>query len=164
MTTEALLKALARLRVETGSLACLGCGYEHNCSVHGCQLLREAAAQLEHFTAENRALRNALPSGPVKHSQKQTLDACVAYLREIAKELNAQREKAEAERDALLEYAKLFTGCDTCKHSNYCKTDSECNACEQDVKGNCYCKDCERGSNWEWRGLPETPEEGEKDA
>ena len=103
MTTEELLKALARLRVETGSIACFGCRYEHNCSVHGCQLLREAAAQLEHFTAENRALRNALPLGPVKHSQKQTLDACVAYLREMAKELNAQREKAEAERDAMRE-------------------------------------------------------------
>ena len=73
----------------------------------------------------------------------------------------AQKKRAEAaaERDALLEYAKLFTGCDTCKRRNYCKSDSECNACEQDVKGNCYCKDCERGSNWEWRGLP--PDEGD---
>lgn len=68
-----------------------------------------------------------------------------------------KQTEAEAERDALLEYAKLFTGCDTCKHSNYCKTDSECNACAQDVKGNCYCKGCERGSNWKWRGLSEAP-------
>lgn len=37
MTTNDLLEALARLRVETGSLACLGCGHEHNCSTHGCQ-------------------------------------------------------------------------------------------------------------------------------
>lgn len=157
MTTDELLKALARLRVETGSLACLGCGREHNCSVHGCQILREAATQLEHFTAENRALRNVSASKPAKRS----LYARATYLREMVKELNAQREKTEAERDALLEYAKLFTGCDTCKHSNYCKTDSECNACAQDVKGNCYCKDCERGSNWEWRGLSGAPEEGE---
>ena len=28
MTTNDLLEALARLRVETGSLACLGCGRE----------------------------------------------------------------------------------------------------------------------------------------
>ena len=49
MTTNDLLEALARLRVETGSLACFGCGYEHNCSVRGCQILREAATQLEHF-------------------------------------------------------------------------------------------------------------------
>ena len=91
---------------------------------------------------------------------------CIVHLGEAATDLierlTAENAKAEAERDALLEYAKLFTGCDTCKYSNYCKTDSECNACAQDVKGNCYCKDCERGSNWEWRGLPEAPEEGEK--
>lgn len=68
MTTNDLLEALARLRVETGSLACLGCGREHNCSTHGCQILREAAAQLEHFTAENRALRNALATKPTKRS------------------------------------------------------------------------------------------------
>lgn len=99
MTTDDLLQALARLRVETGSLACFGCGHEHNCSTHGCQILREAAAQLEHFTAENRALRNALATKPTKRS----LYARATYLREMVKELNAQREKTEAERDALLE-------------------------------------------------------------
>ena len=90
------------------------------------------------------------------------LKRLVADAADLIERLTAENAKAEAERDALLEYAKLFTGCDTCKHSNYCKTDSECNACAQDVKGNCYCKDCERGSNWEWRGLPEAPEEGGK--
>ena len=99
MTTDDLLQALARLRVETGSLACLGCGREHNCSTHGCQILREAAAQLEHFTAENRALRNALATKPTKRS----LYARATYLREMVKELNAQREKTEAEKAALLE-------------------------------------------------------------
>ena len=99
MTTDELLQALARLRVETGSLACLGCGHEHNCSTHGCQILREAAAQLEHFTAENRALRNALATKPTKRS----LYARATYLREMVKELNAQRGKTEAERDALRE-------------------------------------------------------------
>ena len=71
MTNEEIVKALRRLRVETGSLSCLGCGYEHSCNVHGCQILREAAAQLEHFTAENRALRRALASSPAKRAQKQ---------------------------------------------------------------------------------------------
>ena len=46
MTTEELLKALARLRVETGSLACLGCGYEHNCGIHGCALIGKAVKVL----------------------------------------------------------------------------------------------------------------------
>ena len=57
MTTNDLLEALARLRVETGSLACLGCGREHNCSTHGCAILRAAADLIEHMTAENAALR-----------------------------------------------------------------------------------------------------------
>lgn len=146
MTTNDLLEALARLRVETGSLACLGCGREHNCSTHGCQILREAAAQLEHFTAENRALRNALAT----------------YLREMVKELNAQREKAEAERDALLEIAKNGKDCDTCKNCAVCVkpgTDVAhwCDRCEE----KCRCYGC-GGDHWEWRGLPEEPEGGEK--
>lgn len=35
------------IRIQTGSLACLGCGYEHNCSINGCRILREAALELE---------------------------------------------------------------------------------------------------------------------
>ena len=31
MKTDELIKALGRLKVQTGSLACLGCGHEHNC-------------------------------------------------------------------------------------------------------------------------------------
>lgn len=57
MTTNDLLEALARLRVETGSLACFGCGREHNCSTHGCAILRAAADLIERLTAENAALR-----------------------------------------------------------------------------------------------------------
>lgn len=53
MTTNDLLEALTRLRVETGSLACLGCGREHNCSTHGCAILRAAADLIERLTAEN---------------------------------------------------------------------------------------------------------------
>ena len=44
---EALLAALRRMQVETGRLVCLGCGYEHNCSIHGCAILREAVKALE---------------------------------------------------------------------------------------------------------------------
>ena len=42
-----LIQALNRLKVQTGSLACLGCGYEHNCSTKGCRIMREAVEQLE---------------------------------------------------------------------------------------------------------------------
>ena len=43
MTTDNVLTAIKRLHVETGSLACLGCGHEHNCGINGCVILREAA-------------------------------------------------------------------------------------------------------------------------
>lgn len=47
MTPNNLVSALRRLRVETGSIACLGCGFEHGCSVHGCAIIREAADLIE---------------------------------------------------------------------------------------------------------------------
>ena len=46
-----LIGALKRLKVQTGSLSCLGCGHEHNCSVHGCAIIREAIEELEGRTA-----------------------------------------------------------------------------------------------------------------
>ena len=39
--------AVKKLKVQTGSLACMGCGYEHNCSLHGCAILRNAAEHME---------------------------------------------------------------------------------------------------------------------
>ncbi len=50
MRDEDLLAALRRLKVETGSISCLGCSYEHNCSVHGCRIMRAAAERLEQLT------------------------------------------------------------------------------------------------------------------
>lgn len=47
MDHKKLLAALKHLKVQTGSLACLGCGYEHDCSVHGCAVLRAAVEALE---------------------------------------------------------------------------------------------------------------------
>lgn len=59
MRTEALIDALQHLKVETGSLACAGCGHEHNCSTKGCAILREAAERLGYllkFFTEESAL------------------------------------------------------------------------------------------------------------
>lgn len=47
MRLENLTAALRRLKVQTGSLACLGCGHEHDCGVHGCRILQEAIKELE---------------------------------------------------------------------------------------------------------------------
>lgn len=49
MTDQELIKALRRLKVGTGSLECLGCGWEHSCSVRGCAIIRKAAERLENL-------------------------------------------------------------------------------------------------------------------
>lgn len=36
------LRQLHRLVIERRPEACLGCGLEHNCSVHGCAVIRKA--------------------------------------------------------------------------------------------------------------------------
>ena len=46
MNDRELIAALRRLKVQTGSLACLGCGHEHNCSTSGCAIIREAVDKL----------------------------------------------------------------------------------------------------------------------
>ena len=142
MTTNDLLEALARLRVETGSLACLGCGREHNCSTHGCAILRAAADLIERLTAENADLRKEI----------EWKDMVIAL---------AQREqaKAEAERDAAIADLKISSGCTSCKY--HCSDTIFCRDCNK--KQNCKCMSCGLGlPNWEWHGLPETPAEGEK--
>lgn len=156
MTTDEIVRAL-RICVHVPDNSGGDC---YNCPAVGSErcmteTMNGAADLIEQLTAENVIL----PDGQA--SAIETLRKEIEWKDMVIALTQRKQAEAEAERDALLEYAKLFTGCDTCKHSNYCKTDSECNACEQDVKGNCYCKDCERGSNWEWRGLPEAPEGGE---
>ena len=36
---KVILPALRRMKVETGSLICFGCGHEHNCNTRGCALM-----------------------------------------------------------------------------------------------------------------------------
>lgn len=47
MNIKELINSLNRLKVQTGSLACLGCGHEHNCGTCGCAIIREAADKLQ---------------------------------------------------------------------------------------------------------------------
>jgi len=76
MKTEGILTALRRLKVETGSLVCMGCGREHICGIHGCRIVREAAELIEKLTdrcaryaeeiavAQEREKWVPLPDGP----------------------------------------------------------------------------------------------------
>ncbi len=47
MKTEQILAALRKMKVQTGSLICLGCGQEHNCGIHGCAIILAAIQELE---------------------------------------------------------------------------------------------------------------------
>lgn len=132
MTNEEIVKALR----------CCAKGLGHddaceNCKVGEIQDRREyiefaAANVIERLTAEHTALRK-------------------------------KQAEAEAERDALLEQIKARRSCLDCKHFDYCEFDNatviECMNC---VTKNCPCAGCCDSSRWEWRGLPEAPEEGEK--
>ena len=56
MTNEEIVKWLRSKKVETGSLLCLGCGYEHNCGIRGCAVMLAAADAMENLQTENAAL------------------------------------------------------------------------------------------------------------
>ena len=63
MEHKELTAQLRRMSVETGSLMCLGCGYEHNCGIHGCALLRRAVETIEKQAAAIEDLRDHECSG-----------------------------------------------------------------------------------------------------
>lgn len=89
MTTDDLLRALKALRVQTGSLACMGCGYEHNCGVHGCAILREAGERLREQDEELiQAQANA-------EHYKGERDRAVGQLRKLADCSTCRKEVPE---------------------------------------------------------------------
>ena len=55
MEHQKLLAALKQLKVQTGSLACMGCGYEHDCGIHGCAIIREAVTYIVNLETTHRA-------------------------------------------------------------------------------------------------------------
>lgn len=74
---NSLLADLKRLKVETGSLACMGCGREHNCGVHGCAVLREAADVLQEYV--DRCARYAEEAMELRERAKQGMEGGKYY-------------------------------------------------------------------------------------
>lgn len=50
-----LIRALRRGAPD--NLRCLGCGYEHNCGIHGCRVMKDAADALEATIREQEQRR-----------------------------------------------------------------------------------------------------------
>lgn len=140
------------------ALRCCAKGLGHddaceNCKVGEIQNRREciefaAANAIERLTDENATLRKEI----------EWKDMVIAL---------AQRKQAEAEaeRDALIEQIKERHDCLDCKHNDFCEYDGADDAivfdCMNCVQEGCPCAGCCDSSRWEWRGLPEAPEEGE---
>ena len=60
MRGQELVNAIRRLKVETGSLACMGCGHEHNCGVSGCAVMREATDRIVNQSTHIAALQQEI--------------------------------------------------------------------------------------------------------
>ena len=106
MNYEEIVKWLRSNKVETGSLLCLGCGYEHNCGIRGCAVMRAAADAMENMQTENAALRRTIDN--LTSAQAVVLKEFEAKLEELA--------EVKAERDALAERNRsayeIAWGCD----------------------------------------------------
>jgi len=133
MTTTNLVKAL---RICSRRTDVKGCG--------SCLLTGLAADLIEWLISANANLHEEID----RKNEVQAL-----YHKKL--------ETLEAERDALLTLAKNANECSECKNCNSCERLGEveglCGLCGSATK--CPCYGC-RGERWEWRGLPEAPEEG----
>ena len=78
MRDQELVSAIRRLKVETGSLACMGCGHEHNCGVSGCAVMREAADRIVNQGTHIAALQQKIEKLRGQNEQLREAAALVA--------------------------------------------------------------------------------------
>lgn len=123
-----------------------------------------AADLIERLTAENAELRKEIEWKDMvislaQREQAKALDAADLIDRLTAENaaLRKKQAEAEAERDAALADLADARSCKTCKYA--CDT-RDCSSCKSKT---CKCRECHLDKNaWEWRGLPEDPEENGK--
>lgn len=77
MTNQELIKALGRLKVQTGSLACMGCGQEDSCGVRGCAIMQEAVKALEELARANKRMGIDLRKALTDLKQVGSCEVCV---------------------------------------------------------------------------------------
>ena len=158
MTSEEIVKALRICATHKDK----GCGLCPQRKYVRCteRLADEAITMIERLTAENVVL----PDGQA--SAIESLRKEIEWKDMVIALAQRKQAEAEAERDALLEYAKTMQECEMCKNDSFCHLrepmEDDCQHCQR--ASDCPCQKCEENNCWEWSGLPETPEEGEKDA
>ena len=137
MTTDEIVRALRCISTPELTHLCTGCKYRKRKGCDADEMNKDAIRLIEQLIAENADLRKEI----------EWKDMVIAL---------AQREqaKAEAERGAALADLADARSCKTCKYA--CDT-RDCSSCKSKI---CKCRECHLDKNaWEWRGLPETPEE-----
>lgn len=82
MRDQELVSAIRRLKVNTGSLACMGCGHEHNCGVSGCAVMREAADRIANQSTNIAALQQEIEK--LRGQNKQLREAAALVTKESA--------------------------------------------------------------------------------
>ena len=97
---ESILRDLRR--ISTDNHRCFGCGQEHDCSIHGCAIIREAAALIE-------GLQGSLTASEEARSELG---------KRLAKAQQSLHE-TKSEFDALLADAgSILSACDICANTN----------------------------------------------
>ena len=118
MRDQELVNAIRRLKVETGSLACMGCGREHNCGVSGCAIMREAADRIANQSNHIAALQQEIEK--LRGQNEQLREAAALVAKESAELLErrwipvTEREPEEIDMDheAAEQLRHLCRNCD----------------------------------------------------
>lgn len=91
VSNQEIAEKLWDMAVNTGTLNCLGCGFEHNCSVHSCAVLKQAAELISQ------------PNEPLTLEQLREMDGEPVWIVEHPDwghwELSADAEDYIADRD-----------------------------------------------------------------
>lgn len=158
MTDKEIIQALRICSRRTDAQTCTECPLFDSEDCMG-DMMVGAADLIERLTAENVIL----PDGQA--SAIESLRKEIEWKDMVIALAQRKQAEAEAERDALLEYAKTMQECEMCKNDSFCHfrepMEDDCQHCQR--ASDCPCQKCEENNCWEWRGLPEAPEEGEKE-
>ena len=79
MNDEVLRRELRRIAIENQH-RCFGCGFEHNCGIHGCAIIREALEWMEPKKAAVYELTEALGNEPLDPEQLREMEEEPVYL------------------------------------------------------------------------------------
>ena len=129
---ESILRDLRRISVDNHR--CFGCGREHDCSLHGCAIIREA---VDLICGLQGALSN---SEEARSSLGKRLAEAQQSLHEV-----------KSDFDRLLEGVRECSDC--CVLCSHADSDSDCDGECDECVAHCPCQGCDKNaSHFVWKG------------